>query len=379
MCGSLHGHASRGLHDWQSWLARPSACAGTELCPLMAEIYGRATGLCKGKGGSIHLADFSRGLVAAVSPDELLPRMAQAAAQGLGAARARVRVYVPGSFDRSIAWPPGMVEAVFERSVPVLHQGAPVGEIAVSKPPGEPLTPAEDRLLADLAAQSGAALNGVRLDIELQARLAEISVQATELRASRQRIVSAQDAERRRLERDLHDGAQQYLVALGVNARLALVSLRDLARGIFLTALADRGVIAALEAHVWSAVPAAGIDADGLAVDQRFTPEVETAVYFCCLEALQNCAKHAPGATIRVALGSPEPDWLTFSVRDDGPGFDPAVIQAGSGHQHMADRLAALDGTLHVSSAPGQGTTVIGRLPTARGAMASHPTGLPTD
>ena len=134
--------------------------------------------------------------------------------------------------------------------------------------------------------------------------------------------------------------------------------------------------MAALEAHVRSALPAAGIDADGLAVDQRFTPEVETAVYFCCLEALQNCAKHAPGATIRVALGSPEPDWLTFSVRDDGPGFAPAVIQTGSGHQHMADRLAALDGTLHVSSAPGQGTTVIGRLPAARGAMASRPTGL---
>jgi len=270
--------------------------------------------------------------------------------------------------------------------------------------PGEPFTPAEDRLLADLAAQSGAALNGVRLDIELQARLAEISVQATELRASRQRIVWAQDAERRRLERDLHDGAQQYLVALGVNARLArelvrsepdeaeslledvsaqateaLVSLRDLARGIFPAALADRGVIAALEAHVRGAVPVARIDADGLAVDQRFTPEVETAVYFCCLEALQNCAKHAPGATIRVALGSPEPDWLTFSVRDDGPGFDPAVIQGGSGHQHMADRLAALDGTLHVSSAPGQGTTVIGRLPAARGTMASRPIGFRSD
>jgi signal transduction histidine kinase len=337
------------------------------------------------------LADFSQGLVGALSADELLPRMAQAAAVGVGAARARVRVYVPGSFDRVVSWPAETVNAAFERTVPVLHQGSLVGEIALSKPPGEPFTPAERRLLADLAAQSGAALNSVRLDVELQARLAQISVQAGELRASRQRIVAAQDVERRRLERDLHDGAQQYLVALGVNARLArelvrsepgeaegllddvsiqaaqaLASLRDLARGIFPPALADRGLVAALEAHLVSTLPAARFESDGLAADQRFPLEVETAVYFCCLEALQNCAKHASGAAIRVSLSSLDDGELTFSVRDEGPGFDPAVVHAGSGHQHMADRLAALDGTLHVSSSPGCGTTVSGRLPAAK-------------
>src|SRR5439155_6048595 len=118
-------------------------------------------------------------------------------------------------------------------------------------------------------------------------------------------------------------------------------------------ALADRGIVAALEAHLLSAIPAASIDSDGVAFDTRFTPEVENAVYFCCLEALQNCAKYAPGAAIHVALRTPEPDWLTFSVRDEGPVFDTAVVLIGSGHQHMADRLSALDVTLKVTPSPG--------------------------
>jgi signal transduction histidine kinase len=334
------------------------------------------------------LADFSQRLAGALSSDEVLPGIAQATAVGLGAARARVRVYVPGGVDRAVAWPPEMVDATFDRTIPVHHQGVFVGEIALSKLPGEPFTPAERRLLADLAAQAGAALNGVRLDVALQGRLAEISVQASELRASRQRIVSAQDAERRRLERDLHDGAQQYLVTLGINARLArellsndpaeadslledvgvqaaeaLRSLRDLARGIFPPALADRGVVAALEGHLLSAFPSARLELDGLARDQRFTPDVETAVYFCCLEALQNCAKYAPGARVCVSLATGNDGLLRFSVRDDGPGFQPGAVRSGSGNQHMADRMAALDGTLTVHSAPGQGTTVTGCLP----------------
>ena len=105
------------------------------------------------------------------------------------------------------------------------------------------------------------------------------------------------------------------------------------------------------------------IDSDGLGPDQRFPLEVETAVYFCCLEALQNCAKHAPGAAVHVSLARQDVNWLTFSIRDNGPGFEPSSAPVGSGHQHMADWLAALDGSLQVVSAPGQGTTVSGRLP----------------
>jgi signal transduction histidine kinase len=333
------------------------------------------------------LTGFSRRLVEALSPEEVLPRMAEATARGVGGSRARVRVYVPGALDRAVAWPPATVDAAFERTLPVLHQGALVGEIAVSKPPGESFTPAESRLLADLAAQAGAALNGVRLAVELQARLDQISAQASELRASRQRIVSAQDAERRRLERDLHDGAQQYLVSLAINARLArelvrtepvdaenllddvtaqanqtLVSLRNLARGIFPPVLADRGLVAALQAHLASTMPAACVDVDGLAVDQRFPADVETAVYFCCLEALQNCAKHAPNAAVRVRLRV-VPGQVSFAVVDDGQGFDPSVARTGTGLQGMHDRIAAVGGTLEVRSCPGRGTAVEGSVP----------------
>ncbi|HET6317191.1 MAG TPA: histidine kinase [Chloroflexota bacterium] len=182
----------------------------------------------------------------------------------------------------------------------------------------------------------------------MQARLQEISTQTVELHASRQRIVMAQDAERRRPERDLHDGAQQSLVTLGVNARLArelvrsdpreaeslledvsaqaseaLKLLRNLARGIFPPALVDRGVVAALEGHLVSVFPSARLELDGLRTNRRFTPDVETAVYFCCLEALQNCAKYARGAAIpcrwppRIPIGSLSA--FTMTVLDSTP------------------------------------------------------------
>src|SRR5206468_2020418 len=203
------------------------------------------------------LANFSDRIAGALSADEVLPRMAEAAAHGVRAARSRVRVYVPGGQDRAVAWPADALAASFDRTVPVFHQGTPVGEIAISKPEREPITSAEVKLLDHLAAQAGPALKNVRLDLELQARL-------DDLRASRQRIVAAQDAERRRLERDIHDGAQQHLVALAVRLRMviamavrepqqakmmlreltgqtneALETLRDLARGIYHSVLRD--------------------------------------------------------------------------------------------------------------------------------------------
>ena len=210
---------------------------------------------------------------------------------------------------------------------------------------------------------------------------------AEELRASRQRIVAAQDAERRRIERDLHDGAQQHLVALSINLRLlqelveadtraarelvsevqgqateALTTLRDLARGIYPPALADRGIVAALEGHAAKSQQPVSLDVDAEATRARYAPEVEAAVYFCVLEALQNCAKHAPGAAARVSLSS-DAEWLRFAVADDGPGFARAAVDRGSGLQGMVDRVAAVGGTLEVRSATGQGTTIAARMP----------------
>ena len=204
-----------------------------------------------------------------------------------------------------------------------------------------------------------------------------------ELRASRRRLVEAQDAERRKIERNLHDGAQQQLVALTIQLglleesagdpaavrqlapavrdglRAALEDLRDLARGIYPPLLADQGLIAALQAQARKAALPVEIDADGVG---RFPQDTEAAVYFCTLEALQNITKYAGASRATVGLtcsgGS-----LRFTVTDDGTGFDTASTRHGTGLQGMADRLAALGGALDVRSRPGRGTTVTGQLP----------------
>jgi len=211
----------------------------------------------------------------------------------------------------------------------------------------------------------------------LQARLDEISAQAVELRASRQRIVSVQDAERRRLERNIHDGAQQHLVALAVKLRLAATlikrdpakaqkllkeldaqtaearqTLRDLAQGIYPPALRERGLVEALQPH-------AQVTADGVG---RYDPEVEAGVYFCCLEAVHNATKYANASQVVVRLRQ-QNGHLTFDVIDDGVGFDPQAVGTGTGVQNMKDRVASLGGRLSLESRPGRGTTVSGLLP----------------
>jgi len=316
--------------------------------------------------------------------------MAEAAARGVAATHSRVRVYVPDGRDQAVAWPPEAIAKSFDRTVLVVHQGTPVGEISVAKAAGDPLTPTEGALLADLASQAGMALSNVRLAVELEARLNQLASQADELRASRQRIVTAQDAERRRLERDIHDGAQQHLLAIGINARLArqmaegnstltvalldeigvevteaIDHLRDLARGIFPALLADHGLVAALRAHLAKSMASVQVEAAAGLAAARFDPQIEAAVYFCCLEALQNAAKHAPGAGVIVQLTQQDGS-LSFSVRDQGSGFDVGTVVRGSGLHGMADRIAALDGELRIESTTGGPTTVTGRVPLGR-------------
>jgi signal transduction histidine kinase len=249
--------------------------------------------------------------------------------------------------------------------------------LALEKPQNEPLTPTEDKLLQDLASQAGLVLRNVGLAAELQSTI-------DELQASRRRLVQAQDEERRRIERNLHDGAQQQLIALTIELGLlerladdpervrqaarrlqealreALDDLRDLARGIYPPLLADKGLAAALEAQARKAALPITIDAGGIA---RYAREVEAAVYFCALEALQNVAKYARAtrAAIRLQDGKGR---LAFTVTDDGVGFDVHAA-AGSGLTNMRDRLDALGGSLQVRSSPGAGTTISGSIPLA--------------
>jgi signal transduction histidine kinase len=339
-----------------------------------------------------------RQLAAAPAVDEVLPRAAEALTLGLGVPSARVRALIPqpgGEPEAArVAWSPAPPDGEEPElvAVPVRHLGTVVGDVAVQPWPDRPLSAADHRLLADLADQAGPALRGVALTSELQDRLDQITRQSEELRASRARIATAQLDERRRLERDIHDGAQQQLVAMammlkeaeellakddGAKAVLERVrqsradaiacidELRELSRGIYPPVLAARGLPAALRGRARTSARiqvTSSADVDS----RRFGAEVESATYFACLEAIQNATKHAPDAEIRIALSMSENgDELCFEVSDDGPGFDPTVAagQGGIGLLGMADRVGAVGGDLTISSEPGRGTTVRGRVP----------------
>jgi signal transduction histidine kinase len=267
-------------------------------------------------------------------------------------------------------------------SVPVVHQGELLGAISITMPKDEPLRPAGQQLVTDVASQAGLALANAGL-IE-------------DLRASRQRLVTAQDEARRRLERNIHDGAQQDLVALAIKLQLgetsvatdpaqtgpvfgelkadaasALENLRDLARGIYPPLLADLGLAAALNSQASKSPLPVTVEADGIG---RFGQDTEAAVYFCCLEALQNTAKYAHATQARICLQARN-GTLSFTVSDDGTGYDTRHTPMGSGLRNMADRLAALSGQLEIRSAPRQGTIITGHLPvpvTSSGISAQH-------
>ena len=271
------------------------------------------------------------------------------------------------------------------RVAPVSHAGELLGLIVVRRPStADPFSAEDDRVLTELARQVGLAVHNARLDTALQTTLDELRKQADELRRSRARIVATADAERRRVERDLHDGAQQHLVALAVNLRLTrdlvaddpetagsmleqlaeevkatIQELRDLAHGIYPPLLADSGLAEALAAAGRRSPLPVTVSADGTG---RYGLEIESAVYFCCLEALQNASKHAAGASVTIRIWE-ESGGLLFSVSDDGPGFDVARAKNGHGYVNMADRLGAIGGTVRWESAPGQGTRVLGSVP----------------
>jgi len=281
----------------------------------------------------------------------------------------------------SAAGAPGRGEV---RVAPVTHLGELLGLLVVRRPPGAaPYTAEQDRVLVELARQVGLALHNVSLDTALQASLAELRERNAELTASRVRIVTAADASRRRLERDLHDGAQQHLVGLSVklglagqiaaadpaavggliedlrtDVRAATAALRELAHGIYPPLLRDQGLASALRAAAGRSPLDCLVEVDA----GRYPSDLEAAVYFCCLEAMQNAGKHA-GAEATLTVTVTEDDGtLAFSVIDDGVGFDPSAT-AGHGFENMRDRVGAFGGTVEVRSAPGAGTSVLGTLP----------------
>ena len=329
------------------------------------------------------MSEFSERLGEAYATDDVLPRMASIVRTSTGAEVARVWLHVGREFRPVASAPPDAAEPRSapiagdeppdlegSRVFPVRDRGDLLGALTVEMPAAEPLSKTGEQLVTDLAGQAGLVLRNVRLVEELQ--------------ESRRRIVTAQDERARKLERDLHDGAQQQLVALSVKLGLAeqllsrdpdraapllaelkvettdaLDTLRDLARGIYPPVLADQGLGAALEAQARKSPIPVSFDPDGVG---RYPQEVEAAVYFCALEALNNVAKYARASSVEVRL-SQRDDILVFEVRDDGVGFDVAGSSHGTGLQGMADRLEAVGGELELMSAPGHGTTIGGRVP----------------
>jgi signal transduction histidine kinase len=344
--------------------------------PVRERVQRFANRLVYGKRATPYevLSEFSHRMAGTYAADDVLPRMARILAEGTGAKEARVWLGVSGNLTPAASWPDTSTNGSASRPdgadllVPVTHQGDELGALSISKAPGERLTPAEEKLTRDLASQAGLVLRNVKL-IE-------------DLKASRVRLVQAQDSERRRIERNIHDGAQQQLVALQVKLGLArrmasdpesldrvltqlqeetnqaLQDLRDLARGIYPPLLADQGLVAALQAQARRSLVPVTVESDGIA---RYAQDVEAAVYFCALEALQNVAKYAGATKVSIVLSASNGD-LTFSVTDDGRGFDPSTTSYGTGLQGMADRLTALGGTVEIRSKPGEGTAVVGSI-----------------
>ena len=338
--------------------------------------------LCE--GGSLRLA--------AAEPREERKPIPITPAEETIAANARV-----SSAAWAKVWLPALLEEREQpamRVAPVSHSGQLFGLVVAERARnGDSLAAEIDVTLEEVARELGVALNKARLDSSLQDSLERLRRQAVELQASRGRLVAAADAERRRIERNLHDGAQQHLVAIAVKVRLleqlaerdpdrasslmtqlqddvrsAIEELRSLAHGIYPPLLSSAGLGQAMSAACRRAPLPADVEADGVG---RHSPEVEAAVYFCCLEALQNAAKYAgPEAAARVRIWE-EAGGLLFEVSDDGAGFQPGPHDEGAGLTNMRDRLGAVGGTLRVES-NGHGTRVHGAVPVSAPKAATY-------
>jgi signal transduction histidine kinase len=331
------------------------------------------------------LAVLSRRIAETAPSELLLNDMARAVCDALGLPSAslwlrageelRAVAVWPDSGQQSVGLPPPADNGTF--TFPVQHEGRLLGAISVTVPPGRSLAPSDQRLLTDVANQAGLVFRNLGLTADLMARVAE-------LRESRRRLVTAQEEERRRLERDLHDGAQQHLFGLKITIRdlralllrpdplaagaalerleqqadEALRTVRELARGVSPPLLTAQGLPGALSARARSAPIDVRVSTDGAG---RYSADLEGAVYFCCSEALQNAIRHAQASTVRIRLAQ-EGDELVFAVEDDGRGFDVQSTRSGAGLQSMRDRVDVVGGTLDVLSRPDGGTTILGRV-----------------
>jgi len=325
------------------------------------------------------LSSFSQA-VAAVDPD-VLNEVAESLTEGTTATAASIWMTRDDGFHRIAAWPTATAEGesapAGDRLGDITHDGERLGVISLTLPAGQSFPPNDERLLEQVSSGLGLALRNLLLTGDLQTRV-------DQLRESRRRIVSAQDKTRQALERDLHDGAQQRLVALKIKigigesmaeqqglddvrqilanvkdeTDLTIDSLRTLARGIYPPLLEAEGLGPALTTQLHRAPMPVTVQAAGVG---RHPREIEATIYFCVLEAVQNTVKHAQAQSVLVSVTDAN-GHLGFEVRDDGIGFDPDRAH-GQGLINITDRLDAVEGTLEIESDPGHGTVVRGRVP----------------
>jgi signal transduction histidine kinase len=381
--GSLVGGSSVG------WSIAATAVVAVVFEPVRVRVQRWANRLVHGRRATPYevlsevtgrLADTERG-------EGLLDRMAVRLAEGTGADRAIVWM-ADGSSFHAVACEPDTeplaervdgVGTLPGRVVPIEHDDEILGALSVESRRGDALTPTEVGLVEDLAGSAGLLMRRLRLDEELEQK-------ALELQESRRRLVNAQDVERRRLERELNEGAQQQVVGLKVRLGLAeqqaredgtekvaeliaqmasetqdaIHQIRALANGIYPPLLEAEGLTAAVAALAEAAPIDVQVSAD---LSGRYPLPTEVAIYFCVSEALTNALKHGE-APVTVDI-SDRTGQLTFTVSDSGPGFDADIARRGSGLNNMADRLDAFNGDFSITTEPGANTVVSGSIPLA--------------
>nr|WP_246326076.1 ATP-binding protein [Actinomycetospora corticicola] len=327
-------------------------------------------------------ADVLARVASAARDDGGLDDVPEAVGRALGARAVRLTVHRDGLRDRVVAWrDPGAGEE--EVAFAIHHADREIGSLAVD---AEALAGAGDRtrLVAEVAAGLEGALVAHRTEVELERQLRAGVAQAEQIAAARRRLVAETDAERRGLERDLHDGAQHHLVSLRLtlglvehlvgagrlaDARERLDVLREqldtagtvlagAAAGMSAATLARLGLVGALEADL-AGDPSVTLHAVGV---HRHDEAVEAAAYFVCLEAVNNARKHAGGAAVRVRLEE-RGGVLVLRVADDGPGFTVERDGPGRGLRNLDARLARVGGRVTLTSAPGEGTVVRAEIP----------------
>lgn len=270
-----------------------------------------------------------------------------------------------------------------------------IGVLSVGHPARRRLGEPDLELLSVLAAEATLTLQNTRLEAELRQQLEQIKEQSEQISRSRHRLVSVQDQQRRRIERDLHDGVQQQLVSLAAGLRRlaagqqdstreplerfadraeeSVFALQDFARGIYPTVLVDRGLVAALRTQLARVAADIHLDVEPRLGNRRFGFDVESACYFVALESVTNAQKYAPGAAVSVRIRQDSTCSLVVEVHDNGPGFSPGDVSGGTGLENMADRAAAIAGQLSVDSCRGGGTRISMLAPIAADRDHSEP------